>query len=319
MTSHVVEYRLTITDDIGVATIAIQAQAQDGVQAAAKSFLDADVRTYGLAPSGELYEAMLRYLTQLDFHAFRLNELFNNTGDHRFNGGPVRLLDLGCGPGTLVLTAAQRGHDAFGVDLGAEKLALAAAWLDALDAPAEMRSRIMQRDAGDLPFDEGSFDLVTSYHVLEHVNDLPSVLYEAVRVTKHGGWLDLRAPDYRMSYDTHYCMPWPRFMPPAQARAWAQAMGRPSDGVGTFFGITAPQVAAILESLGCRIVKLSLNEHQRGHVRPFSGTLQIDPIIFRSDRDVTELAKSLLDADATGSLPAMYSTCLEFTIIAQRL
>ncbi len=145
------------------------------------------------------------------------------------------------------------------------------------------------------------------------------MLYEAVRVTKRGGWLELRAPDYRMSYDTHYCMPWPRFMPPAQAAQWCRAMGRPTDGIGTFFYVTGPQVVALLTALGCRIEALTYREHRDGQVHSSSGNITADPVIVDSARDVRALAAELQSLASAGRLPDIYKTCLEFSIAAQRL
>jgi SAM-dependent methyltransferase len=274
---------------------------------------------YGWPSPGPLYDAHLRYLTDPNQHNFRLEDLPALTGDAAILQRTSTILDLGCGPGTLVFQAARRGYDAVGIDLAQDKIELAALWVDALGYPQEWKSRVRIEDGGDLPFDEQTFDVVSSYHVLEHVADLPSVLHEAVRVTKRGGWLDLRAPDYRMSYDTHYCMPWPRFMPPAQSRRWVEAMGRPAGGIGTFFYVTGPQVIALLEALGCRIHNVLYREHRDSRITPFTGKLMADPIHFRSDHDVAAFANELKALEAAGRLPAIYKTCLEFTIVAQRL
>ncbi len=287
--------------------------------AKARAYLDRDCRTYGLPASGPLYQNLLAYLTSEHTHDFRLDELPAVVENASILAGARTLLDVGCGPGTLVWRALQRGHDAYGVDLNGEKIALAQQWSTALGHPECWRERVRIADAGDLPFPDCAFDLVTSYHVLEHVADLPSVLYEAVRVTKRGGWLELRAPDYRMSYDTHYCMPWPRFMPRAQAEAWCRAMGRPADGIGTFFYVTGPQVVALLTALGCRVQTLLYREHRDGRVLPSSESITADPIVFRSDAQVESVARELQRLASVGQLPSIYRTCLEFTIAAQRL
>jgi len=285
----------------------------------ARSYVDADCRRYGLPSSGPLYQNLLAYLVNPDAHDFRLGELPGLTGDPGVLSQPRRILDLGCGPGTLVWKALRCGHDAHGIDLSEEKIALGKLWSRAMDLPAEWEGRVRIEDGGRLPYAGETFDLVTSYHVLEHVADLPSVLYEAVRVTKRGGWLELRAPDYRMSYDTHYCMAWPRFMPHAQAEKWCDAMMRPRDGIGTFYYVTGPQVISLLESLGCRVNAVVYREHRDGRVFASDGSITADPAIFAPDADVTAIARELLRLQAENRLPAIYKTCLEFTIAAQRL
>lgn len=285
----------------------------------AREFLAKGIVRYGLPSEGPLYEANLSALIDENLHDFRLWELPVVTRDPALNDRSLTILDLGCGPGTLLFRALSERHDAYGVDLDEGKIALATAWAEERRLPSDWVKRLMIADAGQMPFEDLSFDVVTSYHVLEHVSDLPSVLYEAVRVTKRGGYIELRAPDYRMSFDTHYSMPWPRFMPPHQAQRWCDAMGRPRDGVGTFFYITGPQVVAILQALGCQIVTEAYREVRGGRVFPFTQELDLDPIIVRSDAEVLPVAERLIRLDAEGKLPRMYSTCLEFTIAARRL
>lgn len=216
------------------------------------------IRMYGLPTSGRIYEGNLRALIDPNLHDFRLTEIPANLGDPHYMQQRRSVLDLGCGPGTMVYRALGLGHDAWGIDLDPDKIGLAHFRAEANGYPAEWKERIMIADATNLPFTDQSFDIVSSCQVLEHIEELPQALFEAVRVTKRGGWLDLRAPDYRQSYDNHYSMTWPRFMPKVHAARWAEAMGRPADGVGSFFYITTPQVRAILEGLGCRIVSVTL-------------------------------------------------------------
>lgn len=285
----------------------------------ARRVLAKGIETYGLPTSGPIYDANLAALTDARAQDFRLDQLPSVTGDATILQRNLSILDVGCGPGTFLFTALRSGFDAYGVDIGSEKIELANMWAVALGYPQSWPQRALVADAGDLCFDDQTFDVVTSYHVLEHVSDLRSVLYEVVRVTKRGGWIELRAPDYRMSYDPHYAMPWPRFMPPNQAHRWAEAMGRPADGVGTFFYITAPEIIAVLQSLGCSVRTYIMRENRRGVVRLTNETFAADPIIFKSDREIAVYAEELMRLEALGTVPAMYETCLEFTIAAQRL
>jgi SAM-dependent methyltransferase len=102
------------------------------------------------------------------------------------NGRPRRILDVGCGTGTM-LRHLQRFGSVEGVD--ADEGAVRFCRERALDA--------VQRADVPLPFDAGTFDLVTMLDVLEHVDDDRGMLAELHRVLRPGGALLLSVPAYR--------------------------------------------------------------------------------------------------------------------------
>ncbi len=157
--------------------------------------------------------------------------------------------------------------------------------------------------------------------MLEHIERVAEALFEAVRVTKKGGYLDLRAPDYRqpLPLDNHYYLPWPRFMPREHALRWVEAMGRPAVGIDTFFYVTMPQILALLDGLGSRVLVAELWQHFPNGKRPFTGSFGQDPIFFESTADIAPIAKALQEAERQGRLPDIYCRPVEFVIIAQRL
>src|SRR5690349_800867 len=87
-----------------------------------------------------------------------------------------RILDLGCGDGTLTEQIAGAGASVVGVDASPEMVAGAAA--RGLDA------RVI--DATELPFD-GEFDAVFSNAVLHWISDADAVLGGVLRALKPGG------------------------------------------------------------------------------------------------------------------------------------
>ena len=99
--------------------------------------------------------------------------------------GTPRLLDVGCSLGYTVEAASALGWDAEGVDVSP-------------DAIASCRKRGLScRESGaeELPFPDESFDVVTAWHVLEHVADAARALAEWHRVVRPGGLLVLEVPD----------------------------------------------------------------------------------------------------------------------------
>jgi 2-polyprenyl-3-methyl-5-hydroxy-6-metoxy-1,4-benzoquinol methylase len=76
---------------------------------------------------------------------------------------PTRVLDIGCGPGFLMLFLRELGIDVEGVDFSASSRAL---------APAEVRDRIRIGEVTEQHVPERSFDLVVCREVLEHLTVL---------------------------------------------------------------------------------------------------------------------------------------------------
>ena len=50
------------------------------------------------------------------------------------------------------------------------------------------------------PFDDGEFDEVICQDVLEHLDDLPSVMQEISRISKDGSTINIRTPHYTSYY-----------------------------------------------------------------------------------------------------------------------
>jgi SAM-dependent methyltransferase len=87
-----------------------------------------------------------------------------------------RVLDLGCGNGTLTTQIAARGALVLGVDASAEMVT----------AARERGLSAEVRDAADLSFD-GEFDAVFTNAVLHWIPDLDAVLRAVRRALKPGG------------------------------------------------------------------------------------------------------------------------------------
>ncbi|MFG3342130.1 class I SAM-dependent methyltransferase [Glycomyces sp. NPDC048151] len=94
------------------------------------------------------------------------------------SGRPKRVLDVGCGNGryTVRLREAFPEAEVIGVDL-------ALGVLESVPEPTVVA------DVADLPFEDGSADVVLAMHMLYHVPDIPAALDELQRVLAPGGVL----------------------------------------------------------------------------------------------------------------------------------
>jgi ubiquinone/menaquinone biosynthesis C-methylase UbiE len=100
-----------------------------------------------------------------------------------------RTVDVGCGPGLLPRLLAQRGCEAFGVDV--DYAALDSGLWDGLALG----------EAGRLPFEEATFDLATAVNVLFLLPEPAQALREMRRVVKPGGRVCLLNPSEKMSVE----------------------------------------------------------------------------------------------------------------------
>jgi uridylate kinase len=95
----------------------------------------------------------------------------------KLNLNPTTVLDVGCGTGNFVKYLRKLGVDAYGVDVSEKAIEL---------ADPEVRPFLRVANSTKLPYEDGQFDVVTTFDVLEHVNvkNLKKVVNEANRVAK---------------------------------------------------------------------------------------------------------------------------------------
>jgi 2-polyprenyl-3-methyl-5-hydroxy-6-metoxy-1,4-benzoquinol methylase len=109
----------------------------------------------------------------------RLMSGFEGTLEALFTrADPQSILDVGCGEGVLTERWAQRLGEKPVVGLDLQDPKLEAEWAARRRENLEFRTFA----GGDLPFAEGSFDLVAATEVLEHVPDPERTLAEMARV-----------------------------------------------------------------------------------------------------------------------------------------
>ena len=102
-----------------------------------------------------------------------------------------RVLDFGCGPGTITvgLAEAVKPGEAHGIDMEESQIELARA---AAEAGGHANATFHVGDVTALPFDDDHFDAAHCHAVLMHVPDTEAVLSEVMRVLKPGGIVGCR-------------------------------------------------------------------------------------------------------------------------------
>jgi demethylmenaquinone methyltransferase / 2-methoxy-6-polyprenyl-1,4-benzoquinol methylase len=98
-------------------------------------------------------------------------------------GDSARVLDVACGTGDLSLTLFETtGAGVVGTDFCRPMLDIAA-------GKTSGRIRLIEGDALDLPFRDGTFDVATIAFGLRNLSNVESGLAELSRVLKPGGWV----------------------------------------------------------------------------------------------------------------------------------
>ena len=114
-------------------------------------------------------------------HYARLRILENLYADQPFN----TMLDIGCGTGHLLQHYIAKNVTGIGIDYSPTIITHHA---------REKKFPASQADVNDMPFVEASFDLVTCFGLIEHLDDPIGALSEIRRITQPGGRAMITVP-----------------------------------------------------------------------------------------------------------------------------
>ncbi|HQL90040.1 MAG TPA: class I SAM-dependent methyltransferase [Syntrophales bacterium] len=98
-----------------------------------------------------------------------------------------RILDIGCGMGYFLYACSLKGYEAEGMDISDVSTAY---------IRSELGLQVKTGVAGTVDFEEGSFDIVTMWHFLEHSPDPRDYLSSAWKWLKGDGILVVDVPNH---------------------------------------------------------------------------------------------------------------------------
>ena len=138
--------------------------------------VDAYVQRWVAGTNGNLYVPLINRLPRYPIPVWP-----SGTVHSRSN----LLLDVGCGWGRWMISAARAGYRPVGVDVKLDALQAARRVMKAHN----IEGYVVVADLAALPFRNGAFDCVFSYSVVQHVHKSKAAAFvaELARVLKHNG------------------------------------------------------------------------------------------------------------------------------------
>jgi len=98
-----------------------------------------------------------------------------------------KILEIGCGIGSVVFRLSERGYDVIGTDISTEAINYG------LNKYGDIKLEV--HAAETLPFEEESFDVVLSFDLFEHIAATDKHLSQVSRVLRPGGYYLFQTPN----------------------------------------------------------------------------------------------------------------------------
>jgi SAM-dependent methyltransferase len=142
----------------------------------------------------------------------------------------ARVLDFGCGAGSLVAAGRAAGIDL----LGAEVYYGGSQTRKEAEASGLLGTAIIEIAEGSTGFPDGYFDLVVNNQVMEHVEDLEATVGEIHRILKPGGQVLSLFPARDVFREGHIGIPFSHWFPRHSKLRFYYAWAMRSLGFGTW-------------------------------------------------------------------------------------
>lgn len=134
--------------------------------------------------SGEdSYQAVLTNPVQIELDVLKFKFLLSLVNAHISTKG--KMLDVGCGPGIFLDVARDDGWDVCGVELNK----------DSIEKCKSKNIKVISKVFNGGLFDEGEFDFVSLWYILEHIDEVGDFLWDVHRVLRKDGILAVCVPN----------------------------------------------------------------------------------------------------------------------------
>ena len=171
-----------------------------------------------------------------------------------------KILDVGSGFGCFVLAALKGDYDASGAEIDGLMWKTSRERLKLNGFNQEI---IKQSKIDSIPFESNTFDVITFFNVLEHVDNIQALLTECHRVLKKDGQLFIWGPNYLCFYEPHYEMYLIPVLPKAIAKLYLRMRGKKVEFLDTLNFAKPWYLERVTRKLDMKIDNVGLKEWKK--------------------------------------------------------
>jgi ubiquinone/menaquinone biosynthesis C-methylase UbiE len=179
--------------------------------------------------------------------AHRYDTMMSIIGDKKLKKS--RILDMSSGCGTFVFYGLLNGYDVYGVEPAQWKHQFNLMKAREKGYPPSWTRRYCYGVGENLPFADVTFDVISTYQTLEHVQSHKNCFKEFNRVLKGGGgYLFIQCPDYWSFFEGHYRIPMLPLMNRSLFEIYLKILKKPSKGLGTINYVTKKTIYRLIDN-----------------------------------------------------------------------
>jgi len=157
-----------------------------------------------------------------------------------------RILDMSSGCGTFVFYGLMHGYDVYGIDPAKWKHEFNFLKAREKGYPDEWMKRFCIGVGERLPFNDETFEIISTYQTLEHVQSPEKCFGEFKRVLKKGRYLFITCPDYISFFEGHYRIPMLPLMDRSLFKVYLKILNKPTKGLDAINYVTKKTIHRLL-------------------------------------------------------------------------